>query len=81
MATISAREFNHDVSAAKRKAAKEPVIITDRGESAFVLLNIDEYRRLTGHGATIVDMLRQDDRGDFDVEFPKADLHSQPPDL
>jgi len=31
MTTMSAREFNHDVSAAKRAATREPVIITDRG--------------------------------------------------
>jgi hypothetical protein len=31
MTTISSREFNQDVSAAKRVATNEPVIITDRG--------------------------------------------------
>lgn len=81
MATISARSFNHDVSGAKRQAAIEPVIITDRGEPSFVLLNIAEYRRLSGGARNIVDLLRQDDRGDFDVVFPKADIRTQVPDL
>lgn len=40
---MSAREFNRDVNAAKRKAAEGPVVITDHGEPAFVLLSIDEY--------------------------------------
>ena len=35
-ATFTAREFNRDVSAAKRAAADGPVIVTDRGRP-FVL--------------------------------------------
>lgn len=34
MATISARECNRDVSAAKRDADKSPVIVTDRQTAA-----------------------------------------------
>ncbi len=46
--TVTSREFVHNVSAAKRAAAEGgAVIITDRGEPAFALLNIAEYRRLT----------------------------------
>jgi hypothetical protein len=30
--TMTAREFNRDVSAAKREAAHGPVVITDRGQ-------------------------------------------------
>jgi PHD/YefM family antitoxin component YafN of YafNO toxin-antitoxin module len=36
--TISSREFNQDVSRAKRIAFKGPVFITDRGRPAHVLL-------------------------------------------
>ena len=36
--TITAREFNRDVSAAKRAADNGPVTITDRGTPAYVLL-------------------------------------------
>lgn len=46
MTTMSAREFNRDVSAAKRDAARGPVVITDRGEPAFVLLSIEGFSRL-----------------------------------
>lgn len=46
MTTMSAPELNRDVSAAKRAALRGPVVITDRGEEAFVLLSIEEYRRL-----------------------------------
>ena len=54
MTTISAREFNRDVSAAKRAAAEGPVVITDRGAEAFVLLSIEEYRRLRADSQDIV---------------------------
>ena len=47
MFTMSAREFNQSVAAAQRIADHEPVLVTRRGEPAYVLLNIDEYRRLT----------------------------------
>ena len=66
MATLSAREFNQDVSVAKRAAGNEPVIITDRGQPAFVLLAIDDYRRLVGGRMDIASWLAMDDDA---VEF------------
>jgi prevent-host-death family protein len=70
MSSMSAREFNQDVSAAKRAAAEGPVVITDRGEDAFVLLSIDEYRRLKADSQDLVSRLSMDD----DVEFEPAPL-------
>ncbi|MBA4855912.1 type II toxin-antitoxin system Phd/YefM family antitoxin [Nocardia farcinica] len=68
MTTISAREFNRDVSAAKRAAAEGPVVITDRGAEAFVLLSIEEYRRLRADSQDIVQRLSMDDDIEFDPE-------------
>lgn len=45
-ATFTSREFNQDTARAKRAAEKGPVFITDRGEPAYVLMSIDEFRRL-----------------------------------
>jgi prevent-host-death family protein len=39
--TVSSREFNQDASGAKRSASKGPVVITDRGRPAHVLLTIE----------------------------------------
>ena len=36
---ITSREFNQDVSKAKRAALKGPIFITDRGRPAHVLLH------------------------------------------
>ena len=55
--TISSRDFNQDVGKAKRAASNGPVIITDRGKPAHVLLSIAEYQKLTGGNASIVELL------------------------
>jgi antitoxin (DNA-binding transcriptional repressor) of toxin-antitoxin stability system len=65
--TISSREFNQDVSRAKRAAEQGPVVITDRGEPAYVLLRHDAYRRLVGGGPSIRELLGHE--GAEDVEF------------
>lgn len=79
MTTMTAREFNRDVSAAKRDAASGPVIITDRGRPAFVLLSIDEYRRLGASGSDLVERLSMET--DIDVEFVPVALDLQVPEL
>jgi prevent-host-death family protein len=72
--TLSSREFNQDVSRAKRAADEGPVVITDRGEPAYVLLRHDAYRRLTGDGPTIRELL--DQPGVEDIEFDPPRLGS-----
>ena len=79
MTTISSREFNQDVSAAKRVATNEPVIITDRGEPSHVLLSIQEYRRLLADRRNIVEWLSVDD--DIDLPEVRMDLRLTAPDL
>ena len=64
---LSSREFNQDVSRAKRAADGGPVIITDRGQPAYVLLRHEAYRRLAGDAPTILELL--DQPGTEDIEF------------
>ncbi len=64
---LSSRELNQDVTRAKRAAALGPVFITHRGRPSHVLLSIEEYRRLTGDHADIIDMLGMP--GVEEVEF------------
>ena len=64
--TISSRELNQDVSAAKRAALSGPVFITDRGHTAHVLLSIDEYERITHKKESIVDLLAMPEAADID---------------
>jgi prevent-host-death family protein len=57
MKLVSSRDFNQDVTAAKRAARLEPVFVTDRGKPTHVLMSIDAFRQLTGQTETIVDLL------------------------
>jgi hypothetical protein len=43
---FSSRDFTRDVAAAKAAALTGPVLITDCGHPAFVMINIGEYHRL-----------------------------------
>lgn len=69
--TLSSREFNQDVSKAKREAVKGPVFITDRGHLAHVLLTIEAYRKITKKKESIIDLLAMDDAETIDFEAPK----------
>lgn len=54
---MSSREFNQDVSRAKRAARDGPVFVTDRGRPTHVLLGIEAYRRLSGESQSVIDLL------------------------
>lgn len=47
-ATFTAREHNQDASRVKRAAENGPVIITERGKPAHVLMTVAAYERLKG---------------------------------
>jgi PHD/YefM family antitoxin component YafN of YafNO toxin-antitoxin module len=57
MKRVTSREFNQDVSRAKRFAMIEPVFVTDRGKPTHVLISIDAWRQLSGERETIVQLL------------------------
>ncbi len=57
MKIVSAREFNQDISKAKRFALSEPVFVTDRGRPTHVLLGIAAYRQLSGERQSILDLI------------------------
>jgi prevent-host-death family protein len=54
---MTSREFNQDVSQAKRVARLAPLWITDRGTPTHVLLSVEEFRRLSSERGSIVDLL------------------------
>jgi prevent-host-death family protein len=57
MKIVTAREFNQDISKAKRFAASEPVFVTDRGRPTHVLLSIAAYRQLSGERQSVLDLI------------------------
>ncbi|WP_069471390.1 type II toxin-antitoxin system Phd/YefM family antitoxin [Candidatus Marithrix sp. Canyon 246] len=68
--TISSREFNQDVSRAKRIAFNGPVFITDRGRPAHVLLTVETYQEITGNKQSIVDLLAMPELAEIDFDPP-----------
>lgn len=77
MTTLTSREFNHETSKAKRAADQGPVFITDRGRPSYVLLSIEEYRRLSGAERKIADLLAMPDAQEIEFDPPRlTDLGS-----
>lgn len=74
---LSSREFNQDTGRAKKAARRGPVLITDRGRPAHVLLTFQDYEKLVGAGGTIVDWLGQPP-GIEDVELSVPPLPDLP---
>jgi prevent-host-death family protein len=79
--TLSDFEFDQDTGRARRAASDGPVFITDRGEPAHVLLNIEDYRRLTRQGRTIADLLAMRGSEDVDLDVPPRTERASPVDL
>jgi hypothetical protein len=67
-ATMTSRDFNQDISQAKRLAGQAPLVITNRGHAAFVLMTHTEYLRLTGRAPSILDLSNHPESADFEFE-------------
>jgi prevent-host-death family protein len=77
--TFSSREFNQNVSRARKAAGNGPVIITDRGRPAHVLLSIEDYQRLTGTQQNIIDLLSAPETASIRFDPPRLGrLHRAP---
>jgi hypothetical protein len=79
--TFSSRQFNQDTSRAKQAAELGPVIITDRGKPAHVLLSIAEYQRLTAGTPSLIDLLAMPGVEEIDFIAPRASGFTRPADL
>jgi len=77
MKVVSSRDFNQDVSHAKRAARIEPVFITDRGKPTHVLMSIENFRHLTGQTETIVDLLAMPGPVEVDADQARSDAWDQ----
>lgn len=67
----TSREFNQDVAAAKRASRDGPVVITDRGQPAHVLLSYNEYRRLMGKAPSLAELISNPAVAAIDIDFPR----------
>lgn len=79
--TFTSRELNQDLARAKRASRSGPVVITDRGRPAHVLLSIEDYRRLAGKTRNLAESLSMAGLAGIDfeparlrIETPRADF-------
>ncbi len=80
--TMSSRIFNRDIGKAKKAAQTGPVIITDRGNPAYVLMNIGQYQQVTGSRKNILDLLAMPGAEDIEFTPPRMqDSVCEPADL
>lgn len=73
MKTITSREANQDFRRAKREARSAPVIVTERGRPADVLLSYEKHWRLIGRRTrrtNIVDALQMPGQEEIEFEPP-----------
>ena len=81
MTTFSSREFNHDVSKAKRASSTGPVFITERGRLAHVLLTFEEYKKITDSHTHIADLLAMPGSEETELSIPRFHDTPKPADL
>ena len=70
--TLSSREFNQDTGRAKKATETGPVVITDRGKPAHVLMTFSDYQRVVGKRKNILDLAGM--KGAGDIEFEPAKI-------
>ena len=70
---MSSRAFNQDTSRAKKAAADGPVIITDRGRPAHVLLTYAAYQSLKDARPSVADLMYMPGVADIELEIPSRE--------
>lgn len=79
--TMSSRELNQDVTRAKKAARSGPVVITDRGRPAHVLLSFEAYQQLTRQRRSIADALALPGAEAVEFDPPRLRLDARPAEL
>ena len=84
MAVMTSREFNQHVSQAQKAAQSDPVIITNRGEPAYVLMTYTEYEKTLQSKSVRsgLDALMPLDAADIELELqPRSRAQRRPVDF
>lgn len=79
--TLSSRDLNQNIGRAKRASLAGPVIITDRGKPAHVLLSYRQYQQLTGQQQTLAEALSMPEATDTDFDPPRLNVGLRVPDF
>lgn len=84
MPIMTSREFNQRSSQAQKYALEEPVIITNRGTPAFVLMSYTEYEKVQQAKPfrSALEALLPIDNDDVELELqPRSRAQRRPIDL
>ena len=72
-AVMTSREFARHTYRAQQEAEKSPVVITNRGRPAHVLLSYADYQKLTGGRQSALEVLQSlnypDSTADIELEI------------
>ena len=79
--TVTSRAFNQDASKAKQASELGPVIITDRGRPAHVLLTFSDYKKLASQHAKVADLLAMPGAENIELLIPPMRDLAQSADL
>lgn len=80
-ATMTSEDLDRDAAGAEKAAESGPVLVTDGGEPAFVLLSFADYRRLVAQRPgqrSLIDVLADTEGQDFDFNPDKAEMRLLP---
>jgi PHD/YefM family antitoxin component YafN of YafNO toxin-antitoxin module len=70
--SMSNEEFGLNPSRATEASACGPVFVTSGGAPAYVLLSIDDFRRLTHASTNIVELISADGADAIEFEPPRS---------
>lgn len=82
--TVTHHEYAADPERIRHAAASGPVVITEHGEPAQVLMSVAAWRALAATArpaAGIVELLAMPDADDLEFEVPASQLRCRPADL
>jgi prevent-host-death family protein len=72
--TVSSEEFEQSPGRVEEASRSGPVFITERGQPSFVLLSIEEYRRLTTPAVSLAEALADPKAPDVDFDPPRLNI-------
>lgn len=67
---LSSREFNRNISKAKKATSQGPVFITTRGKVSHVFMAVAEYRKINSTQTNIADLLAMRESDDIEFQPP-----------
>jgi prevent-host-death family protein len=75
MTTFTSQELNQDANRVRQAAASGPVVITDDGKPAHVLLGYAHYQQLTEQSRQIADVFAKTAPGALAADAPPEHHH------